>query len=155
MRFPFIWRKTAEANEQVWKDEAGRRLRRAERAERERDTERFGRQRLNGMYVALFDEYEQAFGPLAEAPAGEPPVAGFDPERARRAADRIAALRDGCERAQAELAAEKRRADGLQKQLDDALGLNTAAVAAGETWQDRREKRMQFDKPVTAEGAAS
>jgi len=42
-------------------------------------------------------------------------------------------------RAQAK--AEKRRADGLQKRLDDACGLNTAAVGDGSRWQERRDDK--------------
>ncbi|MFI8351239.1 hypothetical protein [Streptomyces sp. NPDC085596] len=41
---------------------------------------------------------------------------------------------------------EKRRADGLQKQLDDALGLNTTEVAEGSKWQARRESKLRWDK---------
>jgi predicted RNase H-like nuclease (RuvC/YqgF family) len=40
-------------------------------------------------------------------------------------------------RAQAQ--AEKRRADGLQKRLDDACGLNTSKVAEGRNWQQNRQ----------------
>ena len=46
----------------------------------------------------------------------------------------------------AEYEAEKKRADHLQARLDQALGLDAAAVAAGGTWQDRREQKMRFDK---------
>lgn len=42
--------------------------------------------------------------------------------------------------------AEKKRADRLQSQLDDALGLNEAAVTLGETWQNRRDQKMRYDK---------
>ncbi|GGR70816.1 MULTISPECIES: hypothetical protein [Streptomyces] len=35
--------------------------------------------------------------------------------------------------------AEQQRADHLQQRLDDALGLNTAAVIAGRHWQSHRE----------------
>ncbi|MGW4493835.1 hypothetical protein [Streptomyces sp. NPDC004376] len=42
---------------------------------------------------------------------------------------------------QAHYAAEKKRADRLQKQLDDALGLNTAGVADGRHWQTTRADR--------------
>ncbi|MEU3283203.1 hypothetical protein [Streptomyces antibioticus] len=41
---------------------------------------------------------------------------------------------------------EKKRADHLQKRLDQATGLDSAPVAAGVGWQDRREKKMRFDK---------
>jgi hypothetical protein len=54
----------------------------------------------------------------------------------------------------ADHAAEKRRADQLQRQMDTFLGLDVAAIAEGTTWQDRRQKHMQFDKPMTA-GEAS
>ena len=41
---------------------------------------------------------------------------------------------------------EKRRADHLQQRLDQATGLDSAPVAAGASWQDRREQKMRFDK---------
>lgn len=41
---------------------------------------------------------------------------------------------------------EKSRADQLQKQLDDAFGLDSAPVALGKTWQDRREPKMKYDR---------
>lgn len=41
---------------------------------------------------------------------------------------------------------ERKRADHLQARLDQALGLNSAAVVLGETWQDRREQKMRLDK---------
>jgi hypothetical protein len=45
--------------------------------------------------------------------------------------------------------AEKRRADHLQQRYDAAVGLNTPAIAAGDSWQERREQRMRFDQPTT------
>jgi hypothetical protein len=45
--------------------------------------------------------------------------------------------------------AEKRRADQLQERYDAAVGLNTPAIAAGDSWQERREQRMRFDQPTT------
>lgn len=55
---------------------------------------------------------------------------------ARKAAARILAA----------WATERKRADRLQNQLDDALGLNTSAVAHGAGWQDRRENKLRWDK---------
>jgi hypothetical protein len=46
----------------------------------------------------------------------------------------------------ADFEAEKKRADHLQQRLDQATGLDTAPVAAGAGWQDRREQKMRFDK---------
>jgi hypothetical protein len=51
-----------------------------------------------------------------------------------------------CARYRAALAAETRRADRLQRRLDDLLGLNTPAITLGETWQDRRDQKMRYDK---------
>lgn len=51
----------------------------------------------------------------------------------------------------AEAAVEKARADQLQQRLDQALGLDDAAVALGASWQGRRQKHMQFDKPTVEE----
>lgn len=45
----------------------------------------------------------------------------------------------------AECQAHALRADRLQRRLDDSLGLNTAVIALGETWQDRREQKMRYD----------
>lgn len=49
--------------------------------------------------------------------------------------------------------AEKARADRLQQRLDQALGLDTAAIALGATWQDRRQKHMYLDKPTAEEAS--
>ncbi|MYS16577.1 hypothetical protein [Streptomyces sp. SID4982] len=47
---------------------------------------------------------------------------------------------------QARCEAAEKRVDGLQKQLDDALGLNTPEVAEGSKWQARRESKLRWDK---------
>ena len=47
---------------------------------------------------------------------------------------------------QGQYEAEKKRADRLQSTLDHPLGLNSAAVTLGETWQDRRDQKMRYDK---------
>lgn len=43
---------------------------------------------------------------------------------------------------------EKRRADGLQRRLDDAMGLNTSQVEDGRLWQSTRTDGGR--KPVTS-----
>lgn len=53
---------------------------------------------------------------------------------------------EGAAEWRADFEAEKKRADHLQARLDQALGLDAAAVSAGETWQERREQKMRFDK---------
>ncbi|MFE2073668.1 hypothetical protein [Streptomyces misionensis] len=56
-------------------------------------------------------------------------------EELTAAREQLASTDDGW---QAKYEAEKKRADRLQERLDDALGLNTPAVAAGTAWRDRR-----------------
>lgn len=45
------------------------------------------------------------------------------------------------------LAAKDRRIELLQGQLDELLGLNNPAVAAGSNWQARREDKIPGVKP--------
>lgn len=146
MRFPFVWRKTAEDETAIWKAEADPQRVRADKAVRDLRTSEFNRRQI----AALYDEQEQVTRRNSAARQD-----GFDEERARRAADRIARLARGVARARAEAATETRRADQLQMRLDDAVGLNTAAVALGESWQQRRQPRMPFDKPTAEEATAS
>lgn len=46
-----------------------------------------------------------------------------------------------CARYRTALTAETRRADQLQRRLDDALGLNTAQVDDGRRWQHTRHDK--------------
>lgn len=54
---------------------------------------------------------------------------------------------------QAKYEAEKKRADRLQQQLDDALGMDRA-TKAGAGWEDRREQRMKYDTAASDEVAS-
>jgi hypothetical protein len=66
--------------------------------------------------------------------------------RALRACARYrAALNKTATEWMTECQAHALRADRLQRRLDDSLGLNTAPVVLGETWQDRREQKMRYD----------
>ncbi|WWM24842.1 hypothetical protein QBW33_13250 [Streptomyces sp. B21-104] len=47
----------------------------------------------------------------------------------------------------ADLAAETRRANRLQKAYDNAVGLDAPALDAGAQWQDRRTDKAQAVKP--------
>lgn len=46
---------------------------------------------------------------------------------------------------QPDVEALRRRIRHLEGQLDAATGLNSAAVALGATWQERREQKMRYD----------
>lgn len=88
-RFPFVWRKTAEADLQVWKDRAARQQRRAEKAESVARTEVVVRRQATAAYADLLDEFERVHGPLLTAPPAKP----FTADRARQTAERLATAR--------------------------------------------------------------
>ncbi len=69
-----------------------------------------------------------------------------DPEYAAGLERRLQRALKACRRYRAGLAEQTRRGDQLQAQWDDLLGLNRPEVAAGETWQERREPKMRWDK---------
>lgn len=157
MRFPFVWAKTADSNEQMWKAEAVRQRRRAETAEGVARTEVAARRSIAALYSDLCDSHGLPTNDHRDRPGpGQAPQASaaFDQAKAQKAAARIARLQEAVARARAEAAVEGRRAIALQVQLDDALGLNEPAVTAGSAWQGRREQRMRFDQP-TAEGVST
>ncbi|TLQ48452.1 hypothetical protein FEF34_24845 [Streptomyces marianii] len=62
-------------------------------------------------------------------------------------APRLARALRACARYRMALAASERRNAQLQRRLDDALGLNSDAVAAGSLWQERRADRPYGAKP--------
>ncbi|MFF1958013.1 hypothetical protein ACFVWX_13605 [Streptomyces sp. NPDC058220] len=68
----------------------------------------------------------------------------------RRADRRIRWSRLALARVAAALTAETRRADALQRRLDDALGLNDRDVAAEDRWQERRTDKPKPGPGVTA-----
>lgn len=89
MRFPFVWRKSAEDEAAVWKAQANEQRRRAVRAERQLAAEVFDRRRIAALYADLVDECEASHGPLLTAP----PSKSFTAERARQTAARLATAR--------------------------------------------------------------
>jgi len=125
MRFPMVWRKAADDEIQHWKDEAGRQRVRAEKAEEDLKTEVAARRRATEMFTDLHDELER----LRAQPAA------VDEVRARQMADRIIQLRQGVAHARAEARIEKRRANHLQKELDNALGLPAGGPLSSAPWQ--------------------
>lgn len=87
--------------------------------------------RLTGRNKALGER-------LAEAQVAN----GFDPVAAKRTAERIATLqkaaaagREEAALARAEARRQRKRADGLQKRLDDAVGLPPGGVLSSASWQ--------------------
>lgn len=65
---------------------------------------------------------------------------------AAAAADRIAGLEQDLKDARRpDVEALHRRIRRLEKDIDNATSLDSAAVALGATWQDRREQKMRYD----------
>lgn len=139
MRIPFIWRRTADANEQVWKGRVDYWRRRAEASERSLATEVAARRTATQLYSDLYDEHERA---TAGHAAPRTPTAAFDEQQARRAADRIARLQRGVVRARKEATTQERRASHLQRRLDDAVGLHH-----GGHIRDSRQYQPGYQKP--------
>ena len=104
----------------------------------------------------------QALRQLAEAEAANRRLAGrnlelgvrlsayaeSDPEYVAGLEKRLDRALKACARYLDAYHAEKRRTAHLQRRLDDATGLNSAAVIAGARWQERRD-----DKRPRLEGA--
>jgi hypothetical protein len=161
VRFPFIWRRAAEVDVATWKTLAGERLQRAKKAERAAATEASAKRTIAALYADLCDSHGLPVPVDPDHPDGRQAarvMAAFDEAQARKAAARIARLQKAVAEGRAEASAERRRADGVQRQLDDALDLNQPAVAAGSGWQERRETRMKYDPPTakpTAEEATT
>jgi hypothetical protein len=73
-----------------------------------------------------------------------------DPEYAARLERRVSRLLAVAGRLFLTRRAEQQRADHLQQRLDDALGLNSAAVALGSSWQSRRDDKRGLRKEPTS-----
>lgn len=161
MGWPFVWRKTADAETAAWKKLAEQRLQRAEKAERAAKTEGAAKRTIAELYAELCDSHGLPVPVDPDHPDrqhAKQAMVRFDEAQARKAADQIAALITETAKARREAAEERRRANGLQTQLDDALGLTEPKIAAGSDWQARRETRMQYDPPTatpTAEEATA
>jgi hypothetical protein len=161
MKWPFVRRKTADAELAVWKERAGEYLQRAKTAERAAKTEASAKRTVAVLYAELCESHGLPVPVDPDHPDGRQAarvMAAFDEAQARKAAARIARPQKAVAEGRAEAAAERRRADGVQRQLDDALDLNQPAVAAGSGWQERRETRMKYDPPTakpTAEEATT
>ena len=100
-------------------------------------------------YDALYARYQLALDAAAEARAERDAFRAAATTSARQAVEAETAettrLREQVTALISERNAEQKRADRLQRRLDDAVGLNTAALAEGARWRERRQ-----DKPKGA-----
>ena len=137
MKLPFVWRRTAEANEQAWKERVDYWRGRAETAERSLATEVHVSRITAKQFSDLFDQHQQLTHQHA-ALIAQP--AGFDTGKARVAAERIARLQRAVARARSERTTEARRANRLQQRLDDAVGLTPGHITSSGRWQPGYQK---------------
>jgi chromosome segregation ATPase len=143
VKLPFVWRRTAEAGEQVWKDRVEYWRERAEAAERRHTTKENALRTASRQFSDLFDQHQQLTRDHARLIAQTPT---FDDDSARTAAERIAHLQSEVTRARAEAATETRRANRLQQRLDDAVGLGPRGIANSGPWQPGYRKPKEDAK---------
>lgn len=152
MSWPFIWRKTADAELAVWKERAGEYLQRAKTAERATKTQASAKRTIAELYSDLCDSHGLPVPVDPDNPdraQALKAMARFDEAQARQGAERIAKLVDEASRARAEARAEKRRADGLQARLDDAVGLTPKGIRDSASWQPGYETPKPDTKAST------
>ena len=154
MNFPFVSRRRAADDLAAVKAEAGRLRGERDAARAERDTATYNRSQVLRQLANADATNRRLMGRNLELGRRLGALAESDPEYAAQLERRVDRLRKVAARLYAGGRAEKLRADHLQQRLDQALGLDDAAVALGASWTSRRQKHMQFDKPMT-DGEAS
>lgn len=159
MRFPFVWRKTAEDEVAIWKTEADRQRRRAERAEATASTEVRVRRQISEQYSDLFDEHGRTVRNNQSlcARLEDAKDALVVETKARNAAERIARLQRAVARGREEAAAARASSDSavrqmkaLQKRLDDAVGLEPRQIRDSAPWQPANQVKQAPVKEATA-----
>lgn len=127
------------------KAETDRQRARATKAEKAEATAKFNRDQVLAQNADLHTANTRLAGrnkALGQRLAEAEVVAGFDPAKARRTAERIAALqkaaaegRDEAAKARAEAKRERKYVAHLQKELDNAYGLPPGGPLSNAIWQ--------------------
>lgn len=156
MSWPLVWRRNRDADVAAANAETVRQRKRAEKAEEVARVEVEARRSITGRYCELSDEHDQTVRrnqSLCAQLAELEDAAGIE-AKARRQADRIAYLQNEVSRARKELAEERdkssslgRQVKALQKQVDEALGLDATTIRSSAPWQPGY--KPQPDKKVT------
>lgn len=132
------------------KAEIRRQRQRAETAEQMAATAEYNRGQLLRQLADADATNRRLEGRLLELGRRLTKLAEADPEYAATLEQRVTRLHRVGARILAAYTGEKKRADRLQAELDDALGLNHPDIQAGRNWQSRRP-----DKPMQVRGVAS
>lgn len=133
--------------------------------EKDRDTQKAVARKATEQYAGLYDQHAataivngcltEDLTTVREELAAERQVSGSLALQIQELADRLRGYEavDGDDESwRSRYETEKKRADRLQQQLDDALGMDRATTA-GTGWEARRETRMKYDKPAGNEVA--
>lgn len=120
-------------------------------ARSERDTAIFNRRQIVAQFADADATNRRLMGRNLELGRRLGALGESDPEYAASLERRVARLLLVGARLLAAYAVQKRRADRLQRRLDDACGLDHPAVDAGQHWQSTRsDKPRRADKETTS-----
>ncbi|MEV6504857.1 hypothetical protein AB0M61_01890 [Streptomyces sp. NPDC051642] len=154
MNFPFVSRRRAAGDLADARVEADRLRTQRDKALAERDTATYNRAQVLRQLADADATNRRLMGRNLELGRRLSALTEADPEYAAQLERRVDRLRKVAARLYAGGRAEKARADHLQQRLDQALGLESAGVALGAGWQERRQVHMHFDKPTVEETAS-
>lgn len=138
MRLPFVLRARYDADTAVLKADRDRLRHERDKALGERDTAKYNRGQALRQNAGLDAANRRLVGRNLELGKRISKLTEADPTYTASLESRLARALTACRRYRASLTAETRRADHLQKRLDDALGLNTSKVLDGRHWQHTR-----------------
>ncbi|MDX3575927.1 hypothetical protein [Streptomyces sp. FL07-04A] len=145
MRVPFVSRRRYDDDLAAARAEAARLREQRDTARNDEETARFNRERILHQLAAADAANRRLSGRNLELGARLAQYAEADPEYAASLEARLKRALRAAVRYRSDLREEKRRADTAQNSLDVFLGLDHPAVAAGASWQDRREQKMRYD----------
>lgn len=145
MKPPFVSRRRYDNDLAAALAEAGRLRKQRDTAVRDEETARFNRERILHQLADADAANRRLSGRNLELGARLAQYAEADPEYAASLEARLKRALRAAVRYRSDLREEKRRADTAQNSLDVFLGLDSPAVAAGATWQERREQKMRYD----------
>jgi hypothetical protein len=145
MKPPFVSRRRYDTDLEAARAEAGRLREQRNTAVRDEETARFNRERILHQLADADAANRRLSGRNLELGARLAQYAEADPEYAASLEARLKRALRAAVRYRSDLREEKRRADTAQNSLDVFLGLDSPAVAAGATWQERREQKMRYD----------
>lgn len=129
MRFPFVSRRRYDDDLDAARAEASRLREQRDTARRDEETARFNRERILRQYTALDEKH------TAVCLVNERLTDDLTALKEELAATRALLTDSAATRFQAEARREKKRADRLQKQYDDAVGLKPNGIVDSRPWQ--------------------